>query len=98
MNQDYIRDYHKAHASKAHDLLKKDLTFPMEEFVLLDEFLVDFYSREKSLAIQVLEEDHDHADSYYVEAQMQKELKEQGISILFVSAKDIIDGNVKIPV
>ena len=86
----YMRDYFIAHASTAHIILKNWLKEEAEEFVFIDEFLVNFYIKDSGVVIILIAEDHDHADGYFVETRIQRTMNEHRLDCIFVTERDII--------
>lgn len=88
-NPQYMRDYFLQHSSVAHKKLKAVLIEDIEEFVILDEFLLHFYSKSNGIAIILLQEDHDHADGYFIEALLKRRLEQENVQTLFIPEREV---------
>lgn len=83
-------EYWRMHESAAHIKLRTLLPpEPVEEFVELDEFVMDFSLPELCLVIYILDDTHDHTDAYHIEKKMKDAAAAAGFNILFVE-EDLI--------
>ena len=60
----------------------------ISSFELIDEFLFEIVWKEHQLAVKILDENHDHTDSYYLEAKMEKCLLNLGWKLIFIDESD----------
>ncbi|KAB1065951.1 hypothetical protein [Salibacter halophilus] len=93
MDSFYLEDdYWMQHQSAAHVKLRELLPpEPVEEFVQMGEYLLNFYFPDQQVAIYLIEDSHDHTDSYHLEAKMQADLKAQNKKVIFIEDRDIAD-------
>lgn len=84
---DIHRKYLLDHASRSHKIVASWLdqaNCDYEAFVEFEEFLFDFVLSEYKIVISIIEEAHDHTDSYYTEHKMQQACLEKSFSLLFI--------------
>lgn len=82
-------NYLKEHSSPLHVEVKSKLRqtgFAFEEYVELGEQYVNFYLPDFSTFLFLLEPEHDHTDSYYLEKQLQDGAAVKGAQITFVQS------------
>tara|TARA_B100000780_G_C21089791_1_gene439193 strand:+ start:1073 stop:1381 length:309 start_codon:yes stop_codon:yes gene_type:complete len=60
-------------------------------FEFIDEFLLEFIWEDYKKAVKILDETHDHTDSYFLEAKMQKVLSDKGWKLLFVDESEGVE-------
>lgn len=89
------RAYLLAHASERFLALQNRLSqFDPHEFVMLDEFLIEFAWDTPKLMVKILEAEHDHTDSYHLEARMKELAHAKGIELCFVDEADSLENNL----
>ena len=93
MDSFYLEDdYWMQHQSAAHVKLRELLPpEPVEEFVQMGEYLLNFYFPDQQVVIYLIEDSHDHTDSYHLEAKMQEDLKAQDKKVIFIEDRDIAE-------
>ncbi len=91
------RSYFLEHASDRFNELKFELrALNPEVFFFVEEFVIDLVCCNGDLWIKILEEEHDHTDSYFLEAQLQQIADNQGASLCFVDALDSLEQNLEL--
>ncbi len=86
------RDYLLAHASAfEQNLVKAFRNRSPQQFYAIGEGIIELFFEEEKLGVKVLDDTHDHTDSYHVEAELDRVSKEQGIEIVFIQEYDGID-------
>lgn len=91
------KSYLIQHASDRILELKNNLSnLNPQLFLLVDDFLIDIVCCNGNLWIKILDEEHDHTDSYFLEAQLQQIADKQGVALCFVEALDSLENNMVI--
>ena len=96
MNHETEVAYLIEHASEAHKKLKAHLEAqdePFDEFPLLGDARVDFYAPDRQQYYYILDEEHDHTDSYHLEKEFQEAAEEANCDLLFLDAEQVESGN-----
>jgi hypothetical protein len=91
------RSYLLEHASDRFNELKYELNaLNPETFFFIEEFVIDLVCCNGELWVKILDEEHDHTDSYFLEAQLQQVADNQGALLCFVDALDSIEQNLEL--
>lgn len=84
------------HSSEAHKKLKAHLeaqSEPFEEYPLLGDVRVDFYCIDRQQYYFILDEEHDHTDSYHLEKELQEAAEDANCDLLFLDAGQVERGD-----
>lgn len=89
--------YLRMHESAAHKKLRTLLPpEPVTEFYGLGEFVADFFLEDSKSAVMILDDTHDHTDSYHIEKSYDDEAKNLGLKAVFVEERDIFQNPQKV--
>lgn len=85
-------DYWRMHESAAHVKLRELLPpEPVIEFAPVDEFIFDFVLEEVNIAVFIIDNTHDHTDSYHIEAKMKTAAEHQKLNAVFIEEQQIFN-------
>ena len=81
--------YLLAHASE----FERSLALAMEQrsplrYYPVSEGYLEFFFEQERLGVKVLDDTHDHTDSYHLEAELDQETKALGIEVIFIQEYD----------
>ena len=80
------------HESAAHKKLRTLLPpEPVVEFYGLGEFTADFYLEESKVVIMLIDDTHDHTDSYHIEKSFDDEARRYGLKAVFIEERMLFE-------
>ncbi len=85
-DEQYLRMHESAAHTKLRGLLPPE---PVQEFYALGEFVADFYLEESKIIIMILDETHDHTDSYHLEKNFADEAEKNNLRPVFIEETEI---------
>lgn len=89
--------YLHMHESAAHKKLRTLLPpEPVKEFFNIGEFTADFFLENSKAVIKILDNTHDHTDSYHIEKLFADEAGKCGLKAIFIEEGEIFENEQEV--